>query len=211
MDANRILIVGCGPGGAEYLLPAARKAALGADCLVGSARLFELFPDTTAKRIPVGADLNALLDTIGDRRQRMTVAVLVSGDPGFYSLSRRVLDRFGIDACTVIPGVSSVQVACSRLGLDWQQATILSAHARTPDVSFEALKSSPVILALTGGSDSLPWLREALSQLHETHHAWRCVDLTLPGEQVEQIDASVSDDVLTAQRMLIVWRQREGA
>lgn len=54
------------------------------------------------------------------------------GDPGLASLAKLVLRRFGLHACEVLPGISSVQVAFARLGLDWLDARILSAHARLP-------------------------------------------------------------------------------
>ena len=61
------------------------------------------------------------------------VTVLVSGDPGFFSLAKLVLRRFGRENCRIVPGISSVHVAFSRICLDWADAKIISAHVSDPD------------------------------------------------------------------------------
>jgi precorrin-6B methylase 1 len=95
----RILIVGCGPGSPDYLTPAARRAAEGADVLVGAAHLLELFPGARAERIAVTGEIDSLLDEVAARCILGRVAVLVTGDPGLYSLARPVLSRFGREMC----------------------------------------------------------------------------------------------------------------
>ena len=57
VNANKITIVGCGPGSPLYVTEAARQAVAGADVLVGSRRLLELFPQWPAERIVVDADI----------------------------------------------------------------------------------------------------------------------------------------------------------
>ncbi|KKK60603.1 hypothetical protein LCGC14_3022700, partial [marine sediment metagenome] len=75
-----------------------------------------------------------VLDQIQLAAKDKSVAVLVSGDPGLFSLSKSVLTRLGHDRCTVIPAVSSLQVAFAKTGLDWQDAKIISAHHKLPAV-----------------------------------------------------------------------------
>ena len=74
--------------------------------------------------------------------------MLVGGDPGLYSLAQRVVRRFGREQCEVVPAVSSVQVAFSRLGIDWADARILSAHGRTPDATAADLQRIDKIAVL---------------------------------------------------------------
>ena len=49
MKVPHIFVVGCGPGAAEYLTDAARRAVAEADSLVGSRRLLALFAETARK------------------------------------------------------------------------------------------------------------------------------------------------------------------
>ena len=60
----KMAIIGCGPGAAEYVTEAARRAAAGADVLVGSRRLLDLFPMCCEERIHVDADIPSLLERI---------------------------------------------------------------------------------------------------------------------------------------------------
>ena len=68
MNTAKLSIVGCGPGSARYVTEAARQAVARADVLVGGKRLMELFPDCSAERILVGADISRTL--AADRRRR---------------------------------------------------------------------------------------------------------------------------------------------
>ena len=72
--------------------------------------------------------LDAALDTLDARSGH--VAVLASGDPGFFGIVRALRAR-GIEP-HVIPATSSVTLAFARLGLDWDDALVISAHGREP-------------------------------------------------------------------------------
>ena len=123
MNLPHIFVVGCGPG-ARSILPTLRRAVAEAEALVGSRRLLDLFADGgRQERTVVEGDVAAALAAIETHRAAgRRVAVLVSGDPGLFSLARCVAERFGRANCRFIPGVSSVQLAFARLGLDWSDA-----------------------------------------------------------------------------------------
>jgi len=65
----------------------------------------------------VSAEIGEVLDHIDMRAYRQRIAVLVTGDPGLFSLAKPVIERFGRTRCRVIPGVSSVQTAFARIGV----------------------------------------------------------------------------------------------
>ena len=56
--------------------------------------------------------------------------MLASGDPGFFGIVRALRAR-DIEP-HVIPATSSVTLAFARLGLDWDDALVVSAHGRDP-------------------------------------------------------------------------------
>lgn len=197
-------IVGCGPGSAEYLTDAARAVVRDAHVLIGAPRLLGLFPDSTAQRIEVTADVEAALDAIDRHRNDGPLALLVSGDPGVFSLARAVVKRFGLDACRTTPGVSAVQVAFARLGLGWADARIVSAHGAVPETSPEELKAQDKIAVFTGGSRSHEWITLLLKTLSESHDAWVCRDLTLPGEQVFRASPADAGKLSSAGRTVLV-------
>jgi precorrin-6y C5,15-methyltransferase (decarboxylating) CbiE subunit len=184
-----ITIVGCGPGSPDYVTPAARRAVAGAEVVVGSPRLLELFPEASPTRILVGADISAALDEMAAVADGRPMAVLVSGDAGLYSLAQHVLSRFGRTHCEVIPGVSSLQVAFARLGLDWADARILSAHGRLPPIHAAELASVPKIAILAGSATGLQYAARVAGSLEASHTFFLCENLTLADERVHKVTA----------------------
>jgi cobalt-precorrin-7 (C5)-methyltransferase len=195
IDTPAIVIVGCGPGAAEYVTEAARRAAAEADVLVGSPRLLAMVGDGTAERVAVDAHIAPLLAKLAELRAAgRRIAVLVSGDPGLFSLGQTLVRHFGREACEVVPGVSSVQVAFSRLGLDWSDARVASAHGRAPTAGAAELAGSDKVALLAGTADALRWAAGVVGALAASHEAFLCENLTLAGEQVRQVTAAELSD-----------------
>jgi cobalt-precorrin-7 (C5)-methyltransferase len=190
VEKKKIVIVGCGPGAEEYITPAARAAAVKAEVLIVSERLKRLFPECPAERIDSGTDVEGALRAIAERRDAgKQVVLLATGDPGIASLARPVIRRFGRENCEVIPGISSVQVAFARLGLSWQEARIVTAHSRNPEVSTADLKGQGKIAILGGRPEALTWTAQLIAELGGERRVFLCEDLTLPGEQIREVEA----------------------
>lgn len=155
---NRWLtVVGVGPGDPSWLTPAVYQAVAEAEILVGGPRALHLFAFLEREKKAIDADLDALFHYLTQVRGRPT-AVLVSGDPGLYSLLGWLRCRFPPEEIRVIPGISSVQLAFARLGCGWEGATIVSLHGRPLnmlDAYLEGLARNELLLALlTGGSNT---------------------------------------------------------
>lgn len=185
---KKIMIVGCGPGSPEHVTPAARAACDGADVLIGAKRILDLFPDGDAERIPVSADTAASLAAIESRCETASVAVLVTGDPGVFSLSAAVIKKFGRGACEVIPGISSVQLAFARLGLDWADARIISAHHVKPADDFSGEGAPDKVAILSGKKESCGWIADMVEKFREPRAIFACENLGLEDERVARVD-----------------------
>ena len=206
---NKIIIVGCGPGALDYLTAAARAAIESAEVLVGAPRLLDALPAQRAERIVVRTDIEDVLNQIASRAGRKKIAVLVSGDPGLCSLAKPVIKRFSRDACEVIPGVSSVQVAFARVGLDWLDARIVTAHDKTPEVSAAALAGEKKIAVLAGNDASQPWIASLAMSLATSHQVIVCENLTLPNENVRQVNPSELQTMKLASRAIVLMLHKE--
>jgi precorrin-6B C5,15-methyltransferase / cobalt-precorrin-6B C5,C15-methyltransferase len=125
--------------------PEAAQALAAASLIIGAPR------HLAAAAIPPGAErveikhLDAALDTLEARSGH--VAVLASGDPGFFGIVRALRAR-GIEP-VVIPATSSVTLAFARLGLDWDDALVVSAHGRDPRHALAAALAHPKAAILT--------------------------------------------------------------
>lgn len=135
-----LTVVGMGPAGLQWLIPAAREAIAAAEALVGGSRHLQQFPDFAGERFALGADMPALLAWIEAHTGRRVV-VLASGDPLFYGIGTRLIAHFGRERVQVIPGISAVQYLCARAGIDMNDMWLTSSHGRA--VSFDALAAPP--------------------------------------------------------------------
>jgi cobalt-precorrin-7 (C5)-methyltransferase len=203
-----IIIAGCGPGHPDYLTTAVHNAVNSAEVLVGARHLLSLFPADNALRLTVDTDIAAVLAEMENYRDRNMV-VLVSGDSGLFSLARRVQQHFGHEHCRPIPGISSVQVACARLGIDWHDLRIISAHGRTPEATIDELQAWHKIAILAGTSTASEWAADLLEQLGEKYRATVCENLTLPEEKIHACDARTLRQNTLASRTIIVLLHQE--
>ena len=204
MAEGIVTIIGCGPGSAAYLTGAARSAAADADVLIGSPRLLDLLPRWRGRRVESKGDVEAVLREIqaaGPAR----VAVLVSGDVGLSSLAGPLLRRLGRGRCRLVAGISSVQVAFARLGLEWSGARIVSAHGRDAGEPAQVLQGSASAAVLCGTKDAIAWAARAAASLEQTHAAFLCQDLTLPTERIDRLTpAELADAAEKASSLSIV-------
>jgi cobalt-precorrin-7 (C5)-methyltransferase len=195
IDERSISIVGCGPGAADYLTPAAQAAIDQADILVGAQRLLGLFPSSRAERIVVDASIERVLDEIESRAALRNVTVLVTGDPGIFSLARLVIKRFGRERCRVIPGISSVQTAFARLGLDWADAKMISAHKSAQNLNSSILAADKIAVLL-GREGSLRHVANQLAAgLSADRRVFLCENLTLANEIVREVKVAELSEI----------------
>jgi len=129
---HKIIIVGIGPGDGEYIIPAALKAIVSAKVLVGSCRALQTFNSNAEKKQSITGDITSVMNFIRREHAVNDIVVMVSGDPGYYSLLDALRRVFGPADLSVIPGISSVQLAFARLALPWHDAKLLSLHGRKP-------------------------------------------------------------------------------
>lgn len=206
VQAN-ITIVGCGPGSRDYLTPAAEAAIAQAEVLVGVPRLLDLFPERGAERIDMGKDTEAILREIALRQGKSRIVVLVTGDPGLYSLAAAIIKRFGRASCRVLPGISALQTAFARLGIGWEDAKIISAHAAAPDLSGGELCLYGKIAILGGDREIVRRLAPLLKCMMEKDYGiFIGEDLTLPEERFYEIetDKKLAELPLLSTRAIIL-------
>jgi precorrin-6y C5,15-methyltransferase (decarboxylating) CbiE subunit len=202
-----IVVVGCGPGAPECLTREAEEAIAAGEVIVGSRRLLDAFAPSAREWHAVVAEVEAALDGIeaaGDQR----VVVLVSGDTGLRSLARCVVARFGRHRCRLIPGISSVQVACARLGLEWTALRVVTAHGETPDAEPDELARCDAVAVLAGGVATWPWIAALVTRLADSHRAFLCENLTLPEERVSELSAATVAGLVPASLSLAVLARR---
>lgn len=158
-----LVVVGMGPGPAEFLLPAARGAIAAADIWAGDERHLAaargIVSAVSAKReIPFGGGVEAFLDRVDRARRNAAVALLVSGDPCLYSLRAAAERRFGAGPGTdggirTVPGLSAFQLLAARADLALDDAELLSVHGR-PLETLDRLRGDRTAVVFADGSNT---------------------------------------------------------
>lgn len=130
---HTLIVAGIGPGDRDYILPKALQAIESAHYLVGGHRALSDYAKESQETYPVTGKLSELAEWLEKALMQDDVVVMVSGDPGYYSLLPWLKKRFSAVKIEVIPGISSIQAAFSLLTEPWQGASWLSFHGRIPD------------------------------------------------------------------------------
>lgn len=138
--SNRIIVAGIGPGGKDFISPAASEKISAAKFLLGGRRALVDFARDGQETFPITRDIDAAIDFIRDKLELGNVVVMVSGDPGYYSMLDTLRKNFPPTRIEVVPSISAIQLAFAKISLPWHSATLLSFHGREP--SSEALKFS---------------------------------------------------------------------
>jgi cobalt-precorrin-7 (C5)-methyltransferase len=204
MKPYRVMIVGCGPGAIECLTTEAIRAIDSADILVGAKRLLDLFPDKRSEKIGGAADIQAALDRIEKEHYNSRIAVLVTGDPGLCSLAQPVLKRFGRHKCQVIPGISSIQTAFARIGVDWYDAAIISLHGRQVGEYPKDPGKYDKVAVLMEGTNSLPEVVSIAVRMGENVQVFLCEDLTMDSERIRQVELPDLKSVTLSTRTIVL-------
>lgn len=142
---GKIFVVGVGPGSEGFLTQAAKKTVESADVLLGGKSALAPFSDVKKTKKLIGRDLDEVLRFIKKNRQK-NVAVLTSGDPGFFSVLELLLKEFPKEDMEVVPGISSVQLCFARIKETWQDAKFLSLHGRKVENLKYEIKNKKVVI-----------------------------------------------------------------
>lgn len=112
----------------------AKEIILKSSLILASNRLFEVFKGydefmAVKDKIKV---INNVDETIEFIRKEMkkngSIVLLASGDPMFFGIGRRAVKEFGKDTVEIIPDLSSIQLAFSRIKEAWDDAFLMSLH-----------------------------------------------------------------------------------
>ncbi len=132
-----ITVVGIGADGMTGLGDTARAELRGATVIYGSRRQLDLLDDSvTAQRrewpSPLMPALEALRDATADAH------VVASGDPMLHGIGATLVKVLGVERVTVLPHVSSVTLACARMGWAVQDTEVISLMTERPHTAIRS-------------------------------------------------------------------------
>ena len=191
---NKVTIVGCGPGSKKFITGYAMQQIINAEVLIGSRRLLSLFPDADADTYVLSNNYKLLITRIVSlSKKKKKVVVLVSGDPGFFSYSKLIVDKLGVEKCEVIPGISSVQMAFAKIGRTWNDACFMSLHGRSAKLAsvVKKITDNEKVAVLTDNSNNVKLIAKKLLETGvKERKIFVCENLSLEEERIREFDVS---------------------
>ena len=188
---KKVNIVGIGIGDEDYLHNKAVLLMEGSDCLIGSKRTLEKFNNLN-KEILTSIDTEEIYKYIL-KSSKEEFCVLVSGDSGFFSLSKTLTKKF-VENSQIelrnIPAISSLQYFCSKLNMSWDNIKIVSLHGRNANFISNIMFNKRTFL-LTGGSMKPEYICKVLSTKGLGHlKVWVGENLSYHNERIREDKAS---------------------
>ncbi len=127
-------IIGVLDNGVDSLTPQVLQLIKKADVVIGASRTLQLFSgqfQANAIQHDLTGQMKDIPDWIKqafDKQQQ--VVMLSTGDPLCHGIGKFLISKLGQQHCNILPNVSTIQLACARLGIAWQGLKICSVHSR---------------------------------------------------------------------------------
>lgn len=158
----QVRIVGIGPGSREAMTREVGGTIEAADCLIGAKRMLDAVarPGRPTYDAIAPQDIADFIRTHWEYRR---FAVVMSGDTGFFSGTKKLLPLLAGCRVTVLPGLSSLSCLCARLGTSYEDVLPVTLHGRSEPILLP-LAQGRRVFALVGGENGMGKLCRALTE-----------------------------------------------
>ncbi len=149
--SRQFIIIGAGTGQAADLTIQAKQALMNAACVYAAPRLAEQLKELRAIK---PATMTQMVEWSINSTES-PIALLVSGDSGFFSLTKSIRHQLmAHGSVEILPGLSSMQYLCAKCGQSYDDAYIISLHGRKGSI-LGAVSYHQKVFALTGGDHTV--------------------------------------------------------
>ncbi|MCR5608000.1 MAG: precorrin-6A reductase [Lachnospiraceae bacterium] len=159
-----IALIGIGMGSKGNITKEAASFLNNAHVILGAKRMIEEYNPMVEKKPYYMPDdiINYLKDM---KESKMKVAVLYSGDTGFYSgcslLYKRLVNEIEADI-KVYPGISSISYMAAKVGESYFDAAIYSMHGKELNNLANKIRSNKKIFMITSGVNDINRIGEVI-------------------------------------------------
>jgi len=155
-----IVVVGIGADGMAGLAETSRAELRRATVIYGSSRQLDLLDDTVAApRHEWPSPMLPAVQTLLDRHTE-DIHVVASGDPLLHGIGGTLIRLYGPDRVKVLPHVSSVTLACARMGWNVHDTEVISLVTAQPHT---AVRRGGQAIILSSGHATPKTLAESLN------------------------------------------------
>ena len=204
-------VVGIGPGNHRTMTREVREAIERADCLIGAKRMLEAVA-RNGQSVCEAISPKEITDFIKTHPEYRHFTVVMSGDVGFFSGTKKLLPLLEDCEVDVLPGLSSLSYLCARLKTSYEDVITVSIHGRELSI-VPHVKANRRIFVLVGGENGMGKLCRALVDAGLGHVKMSIGErLSYPDEKITQGTASgLMDGVYEALSVVLVENESPDA
>ena len=164
LRGQKVSLVGIGMGTADTLTQEGKQALECADLLIGAARMVEHIRKP-GQEVWTGYKPEEICAYIATHPEHKNVAIALSGDVGFYSGAKKLLETLHRELPMVQKkvycGISSMIYFCAKLETPWEDVHPVSLHGRECNLP-GLLRIYGKIFAIVGTTDGIAKLCQKL-------------------------------------------------
>jgi precorrin-6Y C5,15-methyltransferase (decarboxylating) len=155
-----ISLIGIGMGDENSMTVGGREACRNAELIIGARRMVEAAAQP-GQDVCYEYDAGKIKEYLRIHPEYERAAVVLSGDVGFYSGCKRLLEELKEYETSVHCGISSLVYFMSRIQKPWENVKIASAHGREYNL-IQGIRNYPRFFAILGTSDGAASLASRL-------------------------------------------------
>lgn len=147
---KKVYIIGAGMGKADMLIVRAYEAIKGSDLIISTGRILDQLKNF-AKETAVAYKADEILKIIDDSGASK-IAVVFSGDIGFFSGAKALRNNLEKYETEWISGISSKVYFMNKIGKSYENTKTISIHGRDENFIGAVRENESVLLLLGGGN-----------------------------------------------------------
>src|SRR3989344_3653769 len=138
---DKVYVIGIGDNGEQSVGEQALSLIRDAEVLFGGERHLEFFNPSDCEKVVVKSNLKEVAARINSELGKKKMVVLASGDPLFYGIGKYILAKVPREKVEILPYISAMQLAFAKVKESWEDAVLVSLHAKPMDDLLSVLKN----------------------------------------------------------------------
>lgn len=202
---QKIYLIGIGMGSAGSMTREGLEHIMNCDCVIGARRVIETISHLD-KSFYCTYQPDEIVGYINEHREMETIAVIYSGDIGFYSGAKKLMEKLDDShEIVVVPGVSSVVYLAARLRTSWEDAALVSMHGRDQNYIHAIVHNRKTFVLLGDSKSSEEFCRKVKMYGLNDLKIWIGTNLSYENEQViEKTAADVQPEDISGLTVVMV-------
>lgn len=158
-EKRKVYLIGMGPGSQNLLTKEAEECLNKCDVVIGAKRVIDVCPVT--KPFYNSYNKEDILSFIEEHFEYKNIAIVYSGDIGFYSGAKGMNEKLKEYEVHYISGISSPIYFLNKLGIAWDNVKLVSCHGQNVNL-IPLIRENKRVCALLGKKSAVSEICERL-------------------------------------------------